>query len=287
MARSSARKKLRESIVAGIFYPEDASVLASSVDRALGSAADGGGQADGARAILTPHAAFDYCSTVQASAWKASGGRNVRRVIMVCPRHRAEESALYLPESTMFQCPLGPVPVDTDFCAELESCSTIFRLNDIPHLEEHGIEVQLPFMKRLFPDAVLVPIVMSGCDASAVGGLARALDMLLDHEGDGDLVVSVSNLASSIMAADAAMRSDELVKLLLKGDWRALTALGAEYARADGRSCGSGALALPLALDGLKATSPRLLARIDSLRKRENNTERVVQYAAMGWFPKG
>ncbi|HOX93069.1 MAG TPA: AmmeMemoRadiSam system protein B [Spirochaetales bacterium] len=285
MARSSSKKKLRESILAGIFYPEDATALASAVDRALGSAPDSATGGASARAILTPHAAFDYCSSVQAAAWKSAGGRNVTRVIMLCSYQRTEESAVYLPESMSFQCPLGPVTVDTDFCTELESCSTIFRTNDIPHLEEHGIEVQLPFMKRMFPEAKLVPLVISGCDPSALAGLSRALDLLITQDPDGCLVVSVSNLASSIMAADASMRSDELVRMLLSSDWRALCALGAEYARSDGRACSIGPMALPSALSVLKGCHPKLLARVDSTLRREHSTERVVQYAAMGWFP--
>jgi AmmeMemoRadiSam system protein B len=43
--------------------------------------------------------------------------------------------------------PLGDLPVDRESGEELASCSTIFEINDMPHLREFSIEVLLPFAK--------------------------------------------------------------------------------------------------------------------------------------------
>lgn len=280
MSEARANGKVRESIVAGIFYAEDPSELASAVDRALGGAP--AGRTD-ALAILSPHAGFDYSGSVQAAAWKAASGRKLERVVILAPRHRSQESAVYLPESAQFQTPLGNLAVDRAFCEELESCGTIFETNDIPHLEEHAIELQLPFMKRLFPEARLVPIVLAGRESAAISSVAKALDLVLAGDFGATLVVASSNLASSIVAADAARRSDELLALVSAGDWRAV-ALSRESE--DQSACGAAVIATVMAMNSLRGTTYEPLLRVDSLRRRENSAERVVHYGAAAWFPR-
>jgi MEMO1 family protein len=61
-------------------------------------------------------------------------------------------------------------------CEEIESCGTLFEINDIPHLEEHAIEVQLPFMKSVFSlTPLLIPMISDGNEVAAILAVARAL----------------------------------------------------------------------------------------------------------------
>jgi hypothetical protein len=155
MSAYGIHRKVREAIVAGIFYPEDAAGLSARLGAAL-LEASGPATLDGSPrpvAILSPHAAFDYSCDVQAAAWSAVGSRRIDRIVIIAPLRREGGSVAYLPESEAFQTPLGDVEVDLGACADLESCNTLFVTNDIPHLESHAVEVQLPFMRYLFPEA--------------------------------------------------------------------------------------------------------------------------------------
>jgi len=279
MSQASVNGTIRESIVAGIFYPEDPTELASAVDRALGSAP---GTRTDALAILSPHAGFDYSGMVQGAAWKAASGRKPGRVVILAPRHRSGDPAVYLPESAVFRTPLGDLATDREFCAELESCGTVFETDDIPHLEEHAIEVQLPFMKRLFPEARLAPLIVAGAEPAVVASLAMALDLVLSHDPVETLVVASSNLASSLAAAEAARKSDALLACLAGGDWREMARLCRLFEQG---ACGAATIAVPLAMKSLDGASRELLMRVDSLRNRESNAERIVHYAAAAWYP--
>ncbi len=283
--------KTREAVVAGLFYPDSKAALAKAVDTALGAGTRPGDAASpaladalrgDALAILSPHGGFGYSSEVQGRAWKACLGRDIRSVVILGPWHGSHDSSVYLPESASFKTPLGPIAVDQGLCQELESCSTMFQSNDIPHLAEHSIELQLPFMKQLFPEARLVPILVGNNEPGLITGLARSLDLVLAPLLAHTLIVVSCNLSSSFDAAIASARSDELLRALAKRDAKRLSsAAGMEL------SAGAGTLAALLSMQSLAACAFELLGRKDSIKARGDIVERIVHYAAGAWFPGG
>ncbi len=267
-------------MVAGIFYPDDPYALSERVGASLRAAMEKGTSVDGgqALAILSPHAAFEYTCNVQAAAWASAACRRIERVVMVAPVRNRNEAGVYLPESAVYQTPLGDVEVDTGACADLESCSTLFTTNDIPHFESHAIEVQLPFMRSLFPEAQLVPVLVSG-DVSLSSSLARAIDVVFGDDSDRTLFVASSNLASSIVASDAATRSGDIVRLMESGSWREL---------ADRRDiAGSAAIAAIMAIQAMVGARFSLLVRVDSRNHNTTMSEETVHYAGAAWHAGG
>ena len=280
MATSGVNRRIREAIAAGIFYPDDKSALTDSVDRALGQVdrASSSGESVQPITILSPHAAFQYSGAVQAAAWFAAAGKTINRVVIIAPLRQPGESAAYLPEADVFQTPLGDIEIDAGACADLESCNTLFSANDIPHFDSHAIEVQLPFMRRLFPGALLVPVLIGG-DARVAASLALAIDMVLGDDMDRTLVVASSNLASSLISADAELRSDEMLASMETGNWRLVAG--------HRETPGSLAVAVAMALGAMQGARYRLLARLDSGRCRATPTERIVHYGAVAWYQGG
>lgn len=279
MVSMGVNRRVREAIVAGIFYPEDAGELSSALDMyftasRMAESLDGFEATTSKRAvaIMSPHAALAYSGRVQASAWTAIR-EPVKRVVMIASMGNPDSPAAYLPEAEVFQTPLGDVEVDTAACAELESCSTLFSVNDLPHLESHAIEVQLPFMRTLFPEAVLVPILVGG-GASASTSLARAIDLVFEG-GEDNLIVVSSNLASSMVAYDAKIRSNELVEAIAGGNRHAISGMR--------DLSGSTAIVAAMSVRSVQEAKFRLLFRVDSTGHA--SSERVVHYGAAAWYP--
>ncbi len=281
MSNHEVNEKVREAIVAGIFYADEPEALRKAVDQVL---AEANPLRDGAIAILTPHAGFSYTGAIQALAWKAACGRPIRRVVMIAPHHRTQGSKIYLPESRFFQTPLGDIPVDIPICDEIESCGTLFEINDIPHLEEHAIEVQLPFMKSLFPNATLIPMIADGNEVAAILAVARALDLVLGSERDTTLMVVSSNLSSSVANSDSARQADQLLDMIRQGDWHGI--IGARE-RKSSTACGCNAIAQLMASTMTSGTEVSVLGRSDSRLQDGDTAERIVHYAAAAWYPGG
>ncbi len=277
---------VREAMVAGLFYPEAGPELLWAVDSSIEAAeatshAAAPAPAAAARCILSPHGGFSYSSLAQAKAWRELKGRSPSRIVVLGPWHGANEQGVFLPESNVFRTPLGDLRVDDEICDELESSGTVFVRNDIPHMEEHSIELQLPFMKRLFPEALLIPILVGGHDRRLPASLSRALDLTIEEYGDSMAVVASSNLSSSFNPDEAAARSDRIVAALERGDAEAL-------ANDEGREMGFGSavLAAVVGLHCMRDWGFRLLKRIDSIKARGDEHERIVHYAAGAWYPK-
>ncbi|OHD77601.1 MAG: AmmeMemoRadiSam system protein B [Spirochaetes bacterium RIFOXYC1_FULL_54_7] len=281
MSNHEVNEKIREAIVAGIFYADEPEALQKAIDKVLAAAKP---LRDGAIAILTPHAGFAYTGAIQALAWKAACGRAVKRVVMIAPHHHSQGSKIYLPESRFFQSPLGDIPVDIEICDEIESCGTLFEINDIPHLEEHALEVQLPFMKRLFPDATLIPMIADGNEVSAILAVARALDLVLGSERETTLIVVSSNLSSSAANFDSARQADQLLDMICQGDWHGV--IGNREQRTS-TACGCNAIAQLMACTMTDGTEVSILGRSDSRLQDGDNADRIVHYAAAAWYPGG
>ncbi len=153
----------------GIFYPAEREALAQRV----GGLLVGSGPAGTAGCLISPHAAYEYSGALTAAAFQAAAGHPVERVLLLGPVHAGIRDRLLLPESEAFQTPLASTAVDLQTVRRLASRNPCFALDDIPHLEEHCLEVQLPFLQTLFPQALLVPVLMGRPDARLVEVLRR------------------------------------------------------------------------------------------------------------------
>lgn len=281
----SGKAKIRESTVAGIFYPEQAEELDRELDRLFRAPAIevDGQPVIGARAIVSPHAGLGYSGDLAALAWRSVAPREIKTVVILSPLHRAEEVAVYLPESDWFSTPAGPIEVDRRLVDDILDCGTLFRMNDIPHFEEHGVELQLPFMKRLYPDASLVPLLVGRSSAALVKSLAAALGLVFSRKQDNCLFVISTDLATGFDPAVILAQSDKLLTLISKGEWEAILD---HKSRDPHGACGAACIAAWLASSLARGTQCQVLGRHDSSQSRQSEQERLVEYAALA-FVKG
>jgi AmmeMemoRadiSam system protein B len=97
--------------------------------------------------------------------------------------------------------PLGPVAIDTALVARVVGAGLAV-VADAPHAPEHALEVQLPFLQTVVPDALLAPFVVGDAPAGAVAAL---VDAVWDDPGT---VVVISTDLSHYHRYDDAVRLD-------------------------------------------------------------------------------
>ena len=215
--RERSGVKRRASVVNGIFYPEDREAL---TERLLSWGLKEGSAGSGWQVILAPHGAWNLSGNIAASAFSAAqkqrqkSARTVSRVFLLGTHHHFAEEAIYLSESASFETPLGNVSVDQKINRKLASCSTTIRINDIPHLSEHSVEVLLPMVKYCFPEAKIVPILMGKGSKALISGLGGALRIALEDQMEESLVVISSNISQNPDPEKAQFMADEFRFLL-------------------------------------------------------------------------
>jgi AmmeMemoRadiSam system protein B len=241
----SLKKKGRTPVVSGLFYSDDKMEIGAKL-RAFGLESGVGGSAS---ALIAPHGAWDLSGAVAAAAFSAAAGRGdkISRVVILGNIHRFEKPGVFFSDSHFFETPLGKLPVDMRLCKSLRSCSTLFELNDIPHLQETSVEVLLPMAQFCFPGAAIVPILMGGSRPRLISALARALRIILEPIMANTLLVVSSNL--SIHDDEGMARSDAETCIRLLEENRGAEFISGLY---DGRisACG-GALIASLLESGL------------------------------------
>ena len=180
--------KARHAAVAGMFYPADTAVLERTVSELLAAAPAG---SDGAKAIIAPHAGYQYSGVTAACAYRLLEGRRemIRRVVLLGPAHRVYLQGMALPSADTFTTPLGDVPVDADAVKQV-LCLPGTQVSDEAHAQEHSLEVHLPFLQTVLEDFQIVPIVVGICPAHEVESVLGAL-----WGGDETLIVVSSDLS--------------------------------------------------------------------------------------------
>lgn len=229
-------RKVREPIAEGVFYPAEATQLEDEIRSRLRNSTI---IADRARAIIAPYASYAYCGVHLASAYKACAARQTERVFVLGPCHRDPGPGVYVPESIGFRIPTGVVEVDAEAVARAAAAGAY--IDDMPHLDEHSIEVQLPFIHYLFPRARIVPILVGRSSAAPVEMLAKVLGAAAG--GVGDLLVIAANVSGSQDRKDARKEAGVVLDSVLECDWTALeSASRAGEVSAAGIGCVAAAL---------------------------------------------
>jgi hypothetical protein len=201
-----------------------------------------------------------FSGPVGAHAYRAASSQQFEVVVLAGPSHFiAFDGVSIFPEGA-FATPLGDAIVD-DEAARVLSSSAVVRPLPSAHQREHSLEMQLPFVRRLFPDAKIVPLVMGYQTRDTIVGLAEALAAAC--RGRQVLLVGSTDL-SHYFDAQTAGRLDARVQSHVSAfDPEGLLQLFEEYPEHErGRyvACGGGpAIAVMMAARQLGATDARVL----------------------------
>jgi AmmeMemoRadiSam system protein B len=163
----------RPPAVANQFYPGNADDLKKAINGYLARATMEklNGSIIG---LVVPHAGYVYSAPVAAYAYKQLTGKKYDVVIIIgCSHHHRYPYAAVWPSGS-FRTPLGSVRVDTEVVGQLLQ-SPAFKADPKPHLPEHSIEVQLPFLQTALDSFAIVPLLLGFDDLPTATQVARAV----------------------------------------------------------------------------------------------------------------
>ena len=158
---------LRKAAVAGMFYPGKKDELKSMINGFLDMAPDVKINGE-IKAILVPHAGYVYSGGVAACAYKLIKNIDKKRIILLGPSHTTYLTDAVSDLADEWETPLGKVPV----------ADNNFSKDQMAHLQEHCLEVQIPFLQNVLSDFEIIPLVAGDVDPKEV---ANKLIPLLDN----------------------------------------------------------------------------------------------------------
>ncbi len=189
---NSMAKKIRQPAVAGQFYPAEPDKLKAEIEQFLNQATSSPLIGE-IKAVIVPHAGYDYSAPVAAYSYKNLIGKKFARVLLIGNSHNAYFDGVAIDDNDIWQTPLGSVAVDRDLAKKLTEANSRIKFNNSAHLPEHSLEVQIPFLQTvLAPGFKIVPILFGNTQDDFYKDLAK---VLADNLGPNDLIVVSSDMS--------------------------------------------------------------------------------------------
>ena len=183
---------VRPATQANRFYTGNARELSEEVDSFLALHRNDA-KYNNVAAVIVPHAGYYFSGNVAASAYMAiDAKKQYKRIFLLGPSHHEWlDGASVNTEADYYATPLGNVKVDhetavfltntnrtnnTNNFSNTDGMDSVFRYRPEAHDREHCLEVQLPFLQRMFKEVPpIVPIVISTNDYDKLKRLSHVL----------------------------------------------------------------------------------------------------------------
>jgi AmmeMemoRadiSam system protein B/AmmeMemoRadiSam system protein A len=267
--------KIRESIIAGSWYPGEPDELSNVVDGFLDNVP--AGEVEGELvAVIVPHAGYRFSGSVAAHAHAVLKDRGLRTVVVIGPSHRYSFRGFSVYQGEGYETPFGVVPIQTRLAQDIISSHELVSFVPEAHQAEHCIEIQLPFLQRILKTFDFVPLVIgpqTTVDDCLV--LAENLTELLRNRDD--VVLMASSDMSHYASYDEAVRVDhEMLSVIKRYDIPQILQRNSELLR-------EGIPNLSCTFCGLKAV---LLTLLTAQGLGANSVD-ILKYANSGDTPYG
>ena len=271
---------IRQPAVAGQFYQGSPSALRDQVGRFLVPEA----KKVKALGIVSPHAGLVYSGSVAGAVY--SRIELPGTFVLIGPNHTGLGAPVSLMARGSWETPLGAVRINDDLAEAVLSKSRRIHDDTMAHLQEHSLEVQLPFIQYLKRNFTIVPIQMMDTRLETCIEVGNAIASAIaecgagsaEYKAGGTLIVASSDMSHYVSAETAKKKDHAAIKRILD-----LDAQGLYYTvRDEGISmCGYGpVVAMIAACKSLGATKAELVKYTNS-GDVSGDYDQVVGYAGI------
>jgi len=221
--------KVRNPAYAGTFYEGNAQSLRAQIEdcfkhelgpKALPIVADS--KLKSIIGLVCPHAGYMYSGPVAAHGYYylAQDGRP-DTIVIFGPNHTGAGSGIAIMREGTWRTPLGNVGVDTALADSVVSESSIIDMDEVAHLREHSIEVQLPWLQYLYGSSFkFIPICLLMQDFESSREVGTAVAKALRNKNA--LVIASTDMTHYEPQKVAERKDKTVIDAALKLDEKAL-----------------------------------------------------------------
>lgn len=203
----------RRPIVAGQFYPSDATRLTQIIQE-FSDHAIAGSNTDKTIAIISPHAGYPFSGKVAASSFKQiNADKAYDNIFILASSHQTMFEGASIYSKGNYETPLGEIKVNQELANQLINNHSVFNYVPQAHSAEHSLEVQLPFLQynRNQPTQI-VPVVLGTKDPKDCKNIAEILKPYFN----GNNLFVISTDFSHYPAYDDANNIDKVTARAIK-----------------------------------------------------------------------
>jgi hypothetical protein len=229
-------------------------------------------------AIIAPHAGYVFSGQVAAYAYKSIQNQNYESVVILAPSHKFGFEGCSIYPNGGYETPFGIAQVDAFLAADI-SKATGFGYIAQAHQAEHSVEIQVPFVQRVLPQAKIVPIVMGIPKKAMILRLAKGLKKAT--VGKKILIIASTDLSHFYTKEEANKKDNETIALIQEFKTDKLIR---KCEKGENILCGGGPVGTTL-LFGKDKADVEILRYSDSSEASQDES-RVVGYLAAALIAK-
>jgi MEMO1 family protein len=273
---------VRQTAVAGRFYPANAQHLRAEVETYITAPASASTESEPkirALGCVVPHAGYIYSGHVAGAVYRRLD--LPRRFVILCPNHTGMGEPLAIMSEGAWHTPLGDASIDEALSEHLKSRLPLLSEDPAAHRFEHALEVQLPFLQVLAPGFQFVPITVGTSNFDVLSALGVVIGDVASESGEPVLVIASSDMNHYESDSITRVKDRRAIDQLLALDPRGLYDV---VHQADISMCGYGpAVVMLTAARKLGATRAELI-RYATSGDVSGDREMVVGYAGVAVY---
>jgi len=209
---------IRHAAVAGRFYPSDPKSLRDEVRSYL--AQSPAQKPVRALGCIAPHAGYMYSGHVAGAVFSEIEVPEL--CLVLCPNHTGMGVPLAILSEGAWETPLGEVPIDNAFAAVLKRLCPSLEEDSAAHRNEHGAEVELPFLQTRKPHLKFVPIALGTGKFEVLEQLGLAIADAIAAHRSPVLIVASSDMNHYESDAITRVKDRSAIEAILALDPRGL-----------------------------------------------------------------
>lgn len=200
-----ALTNLRKPVVSGQFYPSEVKDLSSMI----ASFADRRAQKKDCLGVVLPHAGYVYSGNV---ATQTVSGISIKdNVVLLGPNHIGQGAILSIMPQGCWRTPLGDIEINAGLASLFLKKCRYLESDNLAHLGEHSLEVELPILQYFRKDFKIVPIAMMTDDLSLLNQLAQSLaGVIVENDLKSSTLFVASSDLTHYESEESAKRKDAL-----------------------------------------------------------------------------
>ena len=156
--------------------------------------------------LISPHAGYIFSGGCAGKGFAAVEVPGV--VIILGVNHYGFGHPFAVDGHDSWKTPLGEAEVHKELREKLVKDSEIFGVDSNASIKEHSLEVQVPFIQYINPEAKILPITVAAGDVQRLMTAGKEIAALI-KDNPGDILIVASTDMSHYISADRAREKDK------------------------------------------------------------------------------
>lgn len=153
---------------------------------------------------VVPHAGYMYSGAVAAHVYAELAKQAVPETIVIIGFNHRGIGSLAALSNDDWETPLGVVGTDREVVGELSKYCKLMDIDETAHIDEHSLEVQLPFLQYIYDDFKMVPLSLNWAASEILDEISECLSKI-----EKDVLVIASSDFTHYEAHESATQKDK------------------------------------------------------------------------------